>query len=114
MLQQSHNDVNKTSVSSAIQLDDHLHDVDQAIDILGGVLRGTGLENRAAIALEADVLNHARLIQLGIHRKLVPAQRVLPQRIGIGRFQHLKIPGLLVVLQNDLLIKLVVVRHEYR
>jgi hypothetical protein len=71
---------------------------------------GGGLRDGATGALEADIFDNF-VFQLQIDRQLVAAERVIALGGAVGRFKPPKVTRLLVMIQNDLLVKLAQFRH---
>src|SRR3989454_3829728 len=65
---------------------------------------GRGFRNRAAGTFKADVLDGA-IFKLQVDGKLIAAKRIKAFRSVIGRLELMKIARLLVVVENNLLIK---------
>ncbi len=70
------------------------------------------LADRAASAVEADLLDHVSLAEAHRDGDFVPAQRVLPFRLSIGMLEQPVVPRVLVVVQDELAIELVELAHR--
>src|SRR5262245_8491679 len=77
-----------------------------------GHQRGRRGRNRAAAALERDVVDDALVRELEVDRDLVAAQRVvaLGRAVGVGRMAEIARP--LAVVEDDFLIEVAEVRHQ--
>src|SRR4051794_12400264 len=76
--------------------------------------RRRGLRDRAAAALEADVLDRLAVGgELDRDRDLVAAERVLPLRVRVGVLDQPVAVRVLVVVEDDLAIHVLEVAHEW-
>src|SRR4029079_4733332 len=75
--------------------------------------RGRRLADRAASAVEADLLDHVAVAEPDRDQDLVSTERVLTLRERIGRVEQPVVPRVLVVIEDELPIQLVELGHGY-
>src|SRR4029077_15751203 len=75
--------------------------------------RGRGLADRAAAAVETELLDDVPCSKTHRNGDLVSAKRVLTLRERVGRLEQPVISRVLVVVQDQLPIQLVELRHGY-
>ena len=68
------------------------------LQLLGGDRRG-GLGDRAAVAVEAHVLD-AAVLDADVHAELVPAQGVVLERLEVVRLELAEVARALVVVED--------------
>src|SRR4029079_14134385 len=73
--------------------------------------RRGGLADRAAAAVESDLLDDVTLAESHRHRHLVAAERVLTLRPRVRRIEQPVVPRVLVVVQDELPVELVALVH---